>query len=84
MDERLVIPMPLRTVVVIRFHGFPHERGNMFDAAWDVWFPYTHRSLVATTEGCQECTAAGKSYKPMCAKGDMGKIYEPREPNEDF
>ena len=55
---------------------------DVFDAARDVWFPYLHRSLVAAADGCKECTDAGKSLKPLCAKGDIGKVYEPREPNE--
>ena len=54
----------------------------MFDAARDVWFPYIHRSLVAAADDCKECTEAGESLKPMCTKGDIRKIYEPREPNE--
>ena len=37
---------------------------------------------MAAADGCQECTAAGKSLKPTFAKGDIGKIYEPKEPNE--
>ena len=82
MDERLVIPIPLRKAVVNRIHAFHHGRSSMFDAARDVWFPYLHRSLVAAADGCKECTDAGKSLKPLCAKGDVGKIYEPREPNE--
>ena len=59
-----------------------NTRSNMFDAARDVWFPYLHRSLVAAADGCKECTDAGRSLKPLCAKGDIGKVYEPREPNE--
>ena len=82
MDERLVIPIPLRKAVANRLHCFHHGRSNMFEAARDVWFPYLHRSLVAAADGCKECTDAGKSLKPLCAKGDVGKVYEPREPNE--
>ena len=37
MDERLVIPIPLRNAVVNRIHCFHHGRSNMFDAARDVW-----------------------------------------------
>ncbi|XP_063724381.1 uncharacterized protein LOC134852033 [Symsagittifera roscoffensis] len=58
MDERLVIPIPLRKAVVNRIHAFHHGRSNMFDAARDVWFPYLHRSLVAAADGCKECTDA--------------------------
>ena len=36
MDERLVIPIPLRKAVVNRLHCFHHGRSNMFDAARDV------------------------------------------------
>ena len=82
LEERLVIPIPLRKAVVNRLHCFHHGRSNMFEAARDVWFPYLHRSLVAAADGCKECTDAGKSLKPLCAKGDVGKVYEPREPNE--
>ena len=82
MDERLVIPIPLRKSAVNRLHCFHHGRSNMFEAARDVWFPYLHRSLVAAADGCKEGTDAGKSLKPLCAKGDVGKVYEPREPNE--
>ena len=74
MDERLVIPIPLRKAVVNRIHCFHHGRSNMFDAARDVWFPYVNRSLVAAADGCKECTDAGKSLKPLCAKGDIGKF----------
>ena len=81
MDERLVISFPLRKAVVNRIHCFHHGRSNMFDAARDV-FPYLNRSLLATANGCKECTDAGKSLKPICAKGEIGKVYEPREPNE--
>ena len=82
MDERLVIPILLRKAVVNRIHCFHHRSSNMFDAARDVWLPYLHRSLVAAADGCKECTDAGKSLKPLCAKNDIGKVYEPREPNE--
>ena len=82
MDERLVIPVPLRKAVVNGIHCFHPDRTKTFDAASDVFFPYIHRSLVAGSDGCKERTEAGKSLKPMCAKGDIGKIYEPREPND--
>ena len=82
MDERLVIPIPLRKAVVKRIQCFHYGRSNMFDAVRDVWFPYLHRILVAAADGCKECTDAGKSLKPLCAKGDIGKLYETREPNE--
>ena len=82
MGERFVIPIPLRKAVVNRIHCFHHGRTNMFDAARDVWFPYIHRSLVAAADDYKECTKAGESRKPMCAKVDIGKIYEPREPKE--
>ena len=30
----------------------------------------------------QECKLTGKNLKPMCSKGHLGKIPEPKEPNE--
>ena len=37
---------------------------------------------MAAADDYKEFTEAGESRKPMCAKGDIGKIYEPREPKE--
>ena len=37
---------------------------------------------MVAADGCKECTEAGKSLKPLCAKGDIGKVYEPKEPTE--
>ena len=82
MDEGLVIPIPLRKAVINIIHCFHYGRSNMFDAAREVWFPYLHRSLVAAADGCKECTDADKSLKQLGAKNDIGKVYEPREPNE--
>ena len=81
MDERLDIPIPIRNTVVNRNHCF-HHGANMFDTARDVWFNYFNRSLVDAAIDCKECTAASKSLKPISAKGDIGKTYEPKEPNE--
>ena len=81
MDERLVISIPLKNAVVNRIHCFHHGLSKMFNAARVVRFPYLHRSLVAAADGCKEWTDAGQSLKPLCAKGDIGKVYEPREPN---
>ena len=36
---------------------------------------------MAAADGCKDCTEAGKSLRPMCTKGDIGKVYEPRDPN---
>ena len=40
------------------------------------------RNLATNAGNCQECTLAGKNLKNMCSKNDIGKIPEPREPNE--
>ena len=41
MDEKLVIPMNLQTATNNRIHAYHHRKTNMFDAAKDVWYPYT-------------------------------------------
>ena len=81
MDERLVVPIPLRKAVVNRIHCFHHGRTNNLTGRGTCSSRYIHRSLVAAAVGCKECTDAGKSLKSMCAKGDLGKTYEPKEPN---
>ena len=70
MDERLVIPHTLQAAVINRFHYYYHGKSSMF------------RSLATIAGNCQKCTSAGKNLKNMCSKGDVGKIPEPKEPNE--
>ena len=82
LDGRLVIPLPLQVPVESRIHYYHHGKRNMFEAARDVWYPYMYRSLAAKATYCQQCTEAGKNLKPLLPKGDMGKVPEPREPNE--
>ena len=82
LDGRLVIPLPLQVPVESRIHYYHHGKRNMFEAARDVWYPYMYRSLAAKATYCQQCTEAGKNLKSLLPKGDMGKVPEPREPNE--
>ena len=35
-------------------------------------------------ENFRECPAAGKNFKTMCSKRDLGTIPEPKEPNESL
>ena len=84
MDERLVIPNTLQTAVVKRLHYYHHGKSSIFDAAKDIWYPYMFRSLATIAGNCPECTLAGKNLKNMCSKNDIGKIPEPKEPNESI
>ena len=54
----------------------------MLAAAKDIWYPCFHRNIASIAEKCQEGTLAGKKLNSMCTKGDLGKIAEPKEPNE--
>ena len=82
MDERLVIPNTLQAAVNNRLHYYHHGKSSMYDAAKAIWYPYMFRSLAKIAGNCQECTLTGKNLKNMCSKGDIGKIPEPKEPNE--
>ena len=41
-----------------------------------------YRNLAVKATYCQQCTDAGKNLKTLLPKGDVGKVPEPREPNE--
>ena len=82
LDGRLVIPLPLQVPIESRIHYYHHGKRNMYEAARDVWYPYLCRSLAAKATYCQQCTEVGKNLKTLLPKGDMGKVPEPREPNE--
>ena len=78
----LVISLPLQVPIETRIHFYPHGKRNIFEAARDVWYPYMYRSLAAKAMYSQQCTDAGKNLKTLSPKGDVGKVPEPREPNE--
>ena len=82
MDERLVIPNTLQAAVANRLHYYHHGKSSMYDAAKDIWYPYMFRNLATIAGNCHECTLVGKNLKNMCSKNDIGKIPEPKEPNE--
>ena len=82
LDGRLVIPLPLQVPIESRIHYYHHGKRNLYEAARDVWYPYMYRSLAAKATYCQQCTEAEKNLKSLLPKGDMGKVPEPREPNE--
>ena len=82
MDEKLVIPNTLKTAVNNRLHYYHHGKSNMYEAAKDISYPYFYCSLAIIAGNCRECTLAGKNVKNMCSKGYVGKIPEPKEPNE--
>ena len=82
LDGRLVIPLPLQVPIESRIHYYHHGKRNMYEAAQDVWYPYMYRSLAAKATYCQQCTEVGKNLKTLLPKGDVGKVPDPREPNE--
>ena len=82
MDERLVIPNTLQAAINNRLHYYHHGKLSMYDAAKDIWYPYMFRNLATIAGNLQECTLASKNLKNMCSKDDIGKITEPKEPNE--
>ena len=81
-DGRLVIPNTLQTAINNRLHYYYHEKSNMYEAAKNIWYPYMFRSLATIARNCREYTLTGKNLKNLCSKGDVGKIDEPKEPNE--
>ena len=82
MDDKLVVPNSSQTAASNRLHYYHHRKSTMYDAAKDIWYPYIYRSPMSIAENCREYTLAGKILKNMCPKGDVGKILEPKNPNE--
>ena len=82
MDVKLVIPNSLHTARNNRLHYYHHGKSDMFAAARNICYAYIQRNFANRAANCQECILAGKNLKPMCSKGNLGKIPEPKEPNE--
>ena len=72
----------LLAAIINKVHISHYEKGSISDAVRDVRFPYIHRSLTSTAEGYHERTAAGIYSEPLCARNEMGILYEPKESNQ--
>ena len=88
MVERINIPIPLPKAIVKIKHSFQQGRGDLFDAARDVFLPelggdiYARHLLPMPGNGCQAFITAGKRLYSLCARGDIGKVYELGDPNK--
>ena len=72
----------LLAAIINKVHSSHYEKCSIFDAARGVRFPYIYRSLTSTAEGYHERTAAGMYSEPLCARNEMGILYEPKESNQ--
>ena len=72
----------LLAAIINRVHSSHYEKCSIFDAARDVRFPNIHRSLTSKAEGYHERTAVGIHLEPLCARNEMGILYEPKESNQ--
>ena len=74
MDERLVIPVPLRKAVVNGIHCFHPDRTKMFDAASDVCFPSSTGVWWRARMGAKNAPKQLKALNQCAPKVTLGRF----------
>ena len=60
LENRLVIPRDMRQAVLNSIHKRHPGRDTILEAVEEVWWPQTHRQIVASAEYCPQCQNARK------------------------
>ena len=65
MDNRLIIPQPLRPMRMYLSHYGNPRRDSMLSMVADIWWPLIHREVVDQARLCGQCLQSGKDLKCM-------------------
>ena len=84
MDERLVIPKNLRTVITRSLHYGHPGKDSMMATVSNVWWPRLHREVVSLARTCKQCQQAGKKIKPLLRQNQVGKLPKCTEVRQEI
>ena len=82
LDERIAITKAIKDAVLEDIHSTHPESFAMLSLAWNYWWPYIHRDIVAKASECKACTEIGKNLKsviPHCKWAPLPKCVEPND-----
>ena len=74
MDERLVVPKVLRSIIPRSLHYGHTGRDSMLSTVSNVWWPRLHREVVGIARTCPQCQTAGKNIKPLLKQNQIGEL----------
>ena len=83
MDNRLVIPQSMRSMIICSLHYGHPGRDAMLPMIEDIWWPRIHREVIDQARLCEQCLESGKNLKYMLKQKQIGKIPEAKEQNEE-
>ena len=85
LDNRLVIPVCLRSTMLHRLHeAHPGQFAMKSLATQYIWWPKIYREIQVHGENCIECVKAGKILKPLSNHNNLGKLSTIEEPNQEM
>ena len=84
MDERLVIPMLLRPILLRSLHYGRPGRDSMLATVSNVWWPRHNREVVGIAQTCQQCKTAGTNIKPILRQNQVRRIPACTEKNQEI
>ena len=84
MDERLVIPKALKTIIIRSLHYGHPGRDAMLAVVSNVWWPRLHREVIGIARACPQCQQAGKNIKPLMRQKEIGKLPRATEHNQEI
>ena len=84
MDERLVIPKNLRTIIIHSLHYGHPGRDSMMATVSNVWWPRLHREVVSLARTCKQCQQTGKNIKPLLRKNPVGNLPKCTEVRQEL
>ena len=83
MDNRLVIPQSMRSMIMCSLHYGHPGRDAMLAMIEDTWWPRIHREVIDQARFCEQCLESVKKLKYMLKQKQIGKLPEAKEQNEE-
>ena len=83
MDNRLVIPQSMRSMIMCSLHYGHPGRDAMLAMIEDIWWPRIHCEVIDQAGLFEQCLESGKNLKYMLKQKQFGKLPEAKEQNEE-
>ena len=84
MDNRLVIPQSMRSMIMCSLPYCHPGRDSMLAMVEDIWWPRIHREIIDQARLCEQCLESGKNLKCILRQKQIGKLPEVEQQNEEI
>ena len=83
MDNRLVIPQSMRSMIMCSLHYGHPGRDSMLAMIEDIWWPRIHREIINQARLCEQGLESVKNSKCILGQKQIGKLPEVKQQNEE-